>query len=290
MELINIFSKGWNFSQDGPGNRLLYHFQGCNMHCPWCSNPEGISVTGSMLVNTDKLLDSVCPYGAISHKVVNRTQCRTCIGRECVGKNRNEGIRFSAKAYSIEELSAEIDNASKLFHSGGGVTITGGEPTLQFDPLKQLLTKIKEKGIHTAIETNGTSERLPELLELLDILIIDMKHPDPVIHRQVVGVDNEKVIRNLETASGQGIDMWIRIPLIPGFNDGTETMIRFMDIIKKINREGITVELLPYHEYGKIKWEQIGKAYTMPDKKITTDELRTYKEIFISNNIQFIKT
>jgi pyruvate-formate lyase-activating enzyme len=208
MERIRIFNKGWNFSQDGPGNRLIYHLQGCNLYCPWCSNPEGIPLSGSMLVNSDKIQDTICPQGAIRNKQLDRTMCRDCCSRECMGKNRSEGVTYSVSIYTIDEILEEIQNAKGLFHSGGGVTITGGEPTLQFDSLKCLLQEIKKLKIHVVIETNGTSSRLPELFDLLDILIIDFKHPNSAIHKTILGMGNEQIIVNLKKASASGIPLY----------------------------------------------------------------------------------
>ncbi|MDR1610673.1 MAG: glycyl-radical enzyme activating protein [Candidatus Symbiothrix sp.] len=290
MDNIKIFGKGWNFSQDGPGNRLLYHFQGCNFTCPWCSNPEGIPVKGALLVRSEKLQDSFCPYGAIKNRVLDRERCETCPERACVHKNRNEAIRFSIKEYTIAEIIDEVENSRGLFHSGGGVTITGGEPTLQFKLLKKLLTELKHIHIHTAIETNASHERLPELFGLIDLLIMDIKHFDPKIHKNILGISNGRIIDNLVKAAQTDIDIWIRIPLIPDFNNNIQTMERLAEIIKSINRKGITVELLPYHDYGRVKWEQTGKVYPMPDKKIPADDLIAYRKIFINNSIQILKT
>ncbi len=290
MSRVKIFSKGWNFSQDGPGNRLLYHFQGCNLFCPWCSNPEGIAIQGTMLCNPAKTLDSVCPNGAVQNKILDRNICHTCVDRQCLGRNRNEGVKWSAKEYSLDEIIDEIRNAKGLFHSGGGVTFTGGEPTLQFGLLKQLLSKIKDIQVNTAIETNGTNDRLPELFELVDTLMIDLKHHDSDTHQKWLGMGNEKVIENLGKASESGINLWIRIPLIPGFNDTSDDIGKFIDRIGKINRNNVSVELLPYHEYGKIKWEQAGMKYTMQNKSVEIGKIKKYKEMFIAQYIKMINT
>jgi len=290
MNRIKIFSKGWNYSQDGPGNRLLYHFQGCNLFCPWCSNPEGIAIQGTMMVNAGKILDSFCPNGAVLNKILDRNQCQTCVDRQCLHKNRNEGIKWSAKEYSIDTLVDEIKNAKVLFHGGGGVTITGGEPTVQFVPLKLLLSKIKDMQVHTAIETNGTCNRLPELYEYVDTMIIDYKHYDSIIHKEWLGIDNEQIFRNIVQASETGNDLWIRIPLIPGFNDSPEDIDHFIRKISLLNLQHVSVELLPYHEYGKVKWEQAGMVYTMQNRKIELNKLKIYNEQFVAYNINVIKT
>lgn len=290
MEYLKVFSKGWNFSQDGPGNRLIYHLQGCNFTCPWCSNPEGIPIKGALLVKPEKLQDSFCPHGAIKNNAIDRSVCNTCVGKECIRKNRNEAIRFSIKEYTIEDIITEVENSRGLFHSGGGVTITGGEPTLQFRMLKKLLQELKRINVHTVIETNGTHPKLPELFEYVDILIMDIKHFDTKMHKNVLSVGNEQTIENFIKAAQTDKNIWMRTPLIPDFNNNEETITRLAEIIKSVYRKGITVELLPYHDYGKVKWEQMGLTYPMPEKKITQEELAIYKQIFANNNIQLSKT
>ena len=290
MENIKIFSKGWNYSQDGPGNRLIYHFQGCNFFCPWCSNPEGISRVGTLKVNKDKLLDEVCPFGAIKNRVLNRSFCKTCIERYCISKNRNEGIVWSCKSYTITEIIEEIKKSKFLFYNEGGVTITGGEPTLQFEPLKVLLFEIRNIGVNAAIETNGSHIKLPELFDSLDLLIMDFKHYDVDFHRHVIGIDNKNTIDNLKKASVAGIKLWIRIPLIPGFNDGIDNIKGFIKAIKTFNQDNVFVELLKYHEYGKIKWAQSGMDYTMKSSFMDTHEYEKYQEMFMKNNIRIINT
>jgi len=242
------------------------------------------------MVNSDKIIDSVCPHGAIKNKTLNRDICAACTGYECLMKNRNEGIKWSAEEYTVDELIDEVETSRRLFHSGGGITITGGEPTLQFKPLKKLLQRLKEIGIHTAMETNGTSEKLDELFEWIDLLIMDIKHPDSVIHKNKLGPGNERTIRNLKKASLAGKNMWVRIPLIPDYNDSEQDILGFIEILKEINRENVSVEILPYHEYGKIKWQQIGLDYTMQPKKISTTRLTKYKEMFRTNDIKLINT
>ena len=126
---MKIMQRGFNYSQDGPGNRLVYHLQGCNMHCPWCANPEGISVAGVPMYITDP------ESGRVKEK-------------------------FSCKECGVEELFDEILRSRAMFFEGGGVTFTGGEPTVQFQELKALLQKLHREKIHVAMENNGTNPRL----------------------------------------------------------------------------------------------------------------------------------
>ena len=132
-----ILQKGFNYSQDGPGNRLVYHLQGCNFRCKWCSNPESM-----------------------------------------------EKVSSQAKNYTVDELADEVSRSRMMFFDGGGVTFTGGEATVQADELIELLKLLKSNGVHTCIETNGSSERLSEIADYVDYLIVDMKHYDDEQHRK----------------------------------------------------------------------------------------------------------
>ena len=231
---LNIFQKGFNYSQDGPGNRLVYHLRGCSLSCPWCSNPEGKAHGG--------------------------------------------------KGISVDELVAEAVSAVPMFFDGGGVTLTGGEVTEQFAPVQALLTALKEKGIHTCIETNGTHPRLPELAELVDHLIMDIKHPDDEAHRRVIGCSNRMVLANLEALSSR--QLAVRIPLIGGFNDGSAEA--FATLLKG---RAITVEVLRYHEYGRDKYAALGLEYPMTERARISDELyRSFTQTLRNAGIRVVHT
>lgn len=240
---MRIFQKGFNFSQDGPGNRLVYHLQGCNLRCPWCSNPEGLVKTGGT---------EIAP----------------------------------------EELVEEVLRSSLLFFDGGGVTFTGGEATLQFAELKSVLARLHQEGIHTCIETNGLSSRLPELFPVLDLLIMDLKHPDPLRHGVITGLENHQTMENIRRALAFGLQLVIRIPLIGGFNASISDAEAFAARFRELGvPDRAVVELLPYHEYGKDKYETLGLSYTMgPEAKITGQQLAAYEQVLREAGIRLIRT
>ena len=241
--MIRIFQKGFNFSQDGPGNRLVYHLQGCNLRCPWCSNPEGLALEG---------------------------------GTPC----------------SISDLVAEVQRSRMMFFDGDGVTLTGGEVTLQFPAVKEFLTQLHQQGVSTCIETNGLSPQLPELFPVLDLLIMDIKHYDPRKHKEVTGLSNELTVRNIEKALDAGQELALRIPLIGGFNDSPEDARGFAELFQRLQLgHRATVELLTYHEYGKEKYAKLGMEYTMgADARISRDALDQFKMILRNAGINIIHT
>jgi pyruvate formate lyase activating enzyme len=290
MDKLKIFRIGWNYSQDGPGNRLVCHLQGCNLRCPWCSNPEGFAADGALLVYPEKLLDRVCPYGAIRNQRVDRERCGNCQTRECLTKNKNLGIQSSCREYSIEELVAQAVRSRPLFYDGGGVTLSGGEATLQFDAVAGLCRALKAERINTALETNGTHPRLCELFAGLDTLIMDFKHYDSRIHREVIGAANEIIVENIKRAACAGPNLLIRIPLIPDFNDSEDDAREFARFLRQLPDDRFAVELLPYHEYGKIKWEQCGMEYAFQTPGLAAGKLETTAAVLQKHGVKLMKT
>lgn len=256
---MKIIQTGFNYSQDGPGNRLVYHLQGCNMRCPWCANPEGISIEGTLMYRKDK--DS----GRVREKL-------------------------SCKEYKIEELVQEVLRSRMMFFEGGGVTFTGGEPTVQFRELKELLELLHNEGIHIAMENNGTSPKLTKLLPYIDYLIMDFKHPSEEIHRKITGVSNKQIIENLAGILESGRQIALRIPLIHGFNDTGEALEGFLSFLTAHPSEGMTLEVLPYHEYGKEKWEQCKMPYQVTDGYVSEETVRRFEEAFREVGISVIHT
>lgn len=241
--MLRIFQKGFNYSQDGPGNRLVYHLQGCNLRCPWCSNPEGLMPEGG-------------------------------------------------KEYTTQELMEEVRRSSLMFFEGGGVTLTGGEVTMQFAGAQEFLARLHGEKIHTCIETNGLSKRLPELFPVLGLLIMDIKHYSSAVHQAVTGLPNDFTIQNITAALAAGQPLALRIPLIGGFNASEEDARGFASLLTRLGVPGrATVELLSYHEYGKSKYENLGIPYTMTEKaRVSREQLRAATKILEDAGIAVIKT
>jgi pyruvate formate lyase activating enzyme len=239
---IEYFQKGFNYGQDGPGNRLVYHLAGCNMRCPWCSNPEGMSQ-----------------------------------GR---AGNRREDVEAVARA---------VIAAKPMFFDGGGLTLTGGEATNQFDAVKELLERVKAEGVHTALETNGTNPRLPELSPLADQLIMDFKHPFDQEHLRWTGLSNEAVKENLLRAAEAGVHLLIRIPLIHGVNDQDATLLGFCEYLKQFSGRA-RVEVLRYHEYGRDKWQKLGMDYRMEDAFLPAGRAEALEKMLKAEGLDVVRT
>lgn len=192
----------------------------------------------------------------------------------------------------VEDMIQEAVRSIPMFFEGGGVTLTGGEVTMQPEAVRELLSGLKAAGIHTCIETNGLSRFLPEILPFVDYLIIDCKHYLPDVHRKVTGKSNEHLFENIRTALAMGKEPAVRIPVIGGFNDGKEAAEGFAELFCSLglNRCG-SVELLAYHEYGKDKYHALDLPYTMTERAyVSSETIREMRTIIQSRGIRTIQT
>ena len=202
-------------------------------------------------------------------------RCKYCHNRDTWDMN---GGFYS----SLDEIMNKIDNYKNYITPNGGVTVTGGEPLLQVHFLIELFKRLKEKNIHTCIDTSGMvdiTDDIKLLLSYTDLVLLDIKHIDPAKCKELVGFSNEKEINFAKYLSENGIDMWIRQVLIPGYTDDENDLkklrnfINCLDTVKK-------VELLPYHDMGKYKWKKLGFNYELENIKApTNDEIKKAKEI-----------
>lgn len=241
--LLRYFHRGFHYSQDGPGNRLVYHLQGCNMHCPWCSNPEGMT------------------------------------------------IGTAPQEKDVQEAAREILSCAPMFFDGGGVTFTGGEASLQLDAVYEVMKLVKAAGISTAIETNASHPGLSKLLEVCDHWMADFKHPDGEKLKAVTGVGLEHITKNFLTLAKK-TTLHIRIPLIHNFNDDPDALVGFAAFFSSLEQAGgsFDIELLPYHEYGKEKWDKCGRPYTVKDGFVSNDTVNTFRETLKNRGFTLIHT
>ena len=260
------------------------------MRCPWCSNPEGIELKGTLMVNRDLLVDELCPHGAIQQQQIDRSRCTECPSKGCLHENQNQAIRLSSQEHELESVVKEAKRSAALFFGGGGVTLSGGEPTVQFAATKALLGRLKEEGIHTAMETNATHPRLHELLPLIDYLIMDYKHHDDAKLKSLTGVGNIAINRNVKKAFARHQPMLVRIPVIGGFNDSSDDIKRFADFFSQFNTEHAAFEFLAFHEFGKIKWEQCGLPYQCDNQLVDPKTIDAFRNTFKAHQLNVVHT
>lgn len=257
---------------DGPGIRTTVFLKGCPLRCLWCSNPETQRYEKEVMVHYWKChaeceeCISGCPDGALTKDedgkiVMDGGKCTRCL--RCIDLCQQGVFETIGQDMSIEDVIGEVTKDEIFYRtSGGGVTISGGEPLLQGSFLLGLAEALKERGIHVALDTSGYGEWdiLRRASRWVDLILYDVKVLDPERHIQVTGVSNDKILHNLQQLVGQNERprIVIRFPLVPGVNDDTANV----EMLAKIAREyQLAVEILPYHTYGVNKYKQMGRYY-----------------------------
>lgn len=272
---------------DGPGIRTTVFMKGCPLHCPWCHNPESQHREPQILCSFSKCVDcgscaAVCPM--LCHRMeegkhlVDFENCIQC--GKCVPACSHEALEQIGQAYSADEVLRKVEQDSIFYaSSGGGMTVSGGEPFFQPQFLLELLRKAKERHIHTAVETCGVVRK--ELLEaaapFVDLFLYDIKETDPLRHRQLTGGTLDCVLENLEMLGKMKKDVYLRCPIIPQINDRAS---HFSEIARLANRYDniLKVELEPYHNLGEGKNVGLGlreyAQYRVPSRQ----EIWNWKE------------
>ncbi len=262
-----IFNVQYFSIHDGPGIRTTLFLKGCHLHCPWCSNPESLCASVQIRIVPERCRTclrclEVCDQGALNlidgRIALDYSKCSQCMA--CAAVCTNGGITSIGETLSPEETKALLMKDKAFYdHTGGGVTISGGEPLLQHEFLTPLILGLHKEGIHIALDTTGYApwEVFEGVLSCVDLLLFDVKHLDAGKHRKVTGVDNTLILDNLMRCSGL-CEIWIRIPLIPGFNDDVGFTDAVVELAHSIGAARCC--FLPFHRWGEHKYERLGLA------------------------------
>lgn len=285
MHVTGIVFNIQRFSvHDGPGIRTTVFLKGCSLRCFWCHNPEGIRPGPEIQFFPNKCIGcgecrAVCSGSA--HIIQDgthlylRENCEIC-GR-CAEACFAGALELTGQVVTVEQVMAEV-LADRAFYenSGGGVTLSGGEPLLQREFTRELLKRSRAEGLHTAVETTANCrwERLAELLPLTDLVMMDIKHMDPEKHRAATGGSNGRILANAQRLMETSVPVVFRVPVVPTVNDTAQeigAIAAFVQDLTEIRRKSHagtsdlpplpSLELLAFHRLAADKYRSLGMDY-----------------------------
>ena len=280
---------------DGPGIRSIVFLKGCPLSCLWCCNPESQRMAPDVMFDAEKCIGcrkctSVCSHGAIGPENANWIDRNKCVGcGECVTICPGGALTLKGEPMSIGEIIQVIKRDAHYFRkSGGGVTISGGEPLVQWKFARELLKACKAQGWDTAMETTGygSEEAVEAVFPYVDLVLLDVKSTNPDIHKKVTGVDNVLIRKNAEKISRMA-NVIIRVPTIPTVNAFEEEFHNIAEFAKTLHNVD-TIHVLPYHTLGENKYTLLGKAYEMgyDIKSLPREEAEKYRKIVQSHGLK----
>lgn len=302
MDSINYNLTGTVFDiqrfslHDGPGIRTIVFLKGCPLSCQWCSNPESQNVKPVIMFKKADCLHcgrciTACKRGAISpdnKNWINRDVCSGC--GECANACPAGALVLKGKTMSIQQVIRELKkDATTYRRSGGGITLSGGEPLVQYEFASQLLQACKGQGWSTAIETTGigSAEAIEKVIPYVDTVLLDIKHMDEEQHKKYTGGSNELVFKRAPRIC-QISNTVIRVPVIPGFNYSVDAIKKIAEYARTL--AGIrSIHLLPYHSFGENKYDLMGKDYLLKDvKPLHPEDLEECKAAVESCGLQCV--
>lgn len=280
---------------DGDGIRTTLFLKGCPLACVWCHNPEGIGSAPQLAYMADKCIGcgscvSGCPSGAHSVKdglhIFEREKCIGC--GKCEEECPVNALKFYGREMSVEELLPLLTEDREFYeNSGGGVTLSGGECLCHPDFCAELLARLKEQGIHTAVDTCGavSREAIDKVMPYTDVFLYDVKAIDGGIHKKCTGRDNALILENLKYIDGCGKQIEVRYPYVPDYNSGeAEKIGEFLSGLENLT----AVRVLAYHKYAGSKYSSLDMENKLPARMPTEEEVEEARNIIRKYGIKVI--
>ncbi len=276
-ETLTVFDIQRFALHDGPGIRTTVFLKGCPLDCLWCHNPESKKSRPQLGFLEKKCTgcgrcEKVCPQKAHSitengqegweHKI-QFEHCIQC--GKCVDVCLNHALKMFGTQMSAEQILATVKKDMDFYQrSGGGLTVSGGEPMMQAEPLRGLLQMAKENGIHVCLDTSGqaSTEAYEKIAPWVDLFLFDYKVTGEAEHRKYTGVGNHLILKNLDWLCRHGYPVWLRCPIIPGINDNLEHYRRIAELSEQYESI-LQVNLMTYHDMAKGKTAQIGESFAL---------------------------
>ena len=259
---------------DGPGIRTALFFKGCSLHCAWCHNPESQSFLPELLLRDGRCVlceacAAVCPQGGIERRNggmhTDRTRCTVC--GVCVEVCCAEGRQIAGREVTVDEVMETILRDRPFYErSGGGVTISGGEPLGQPEFLLALLGASRNAGLHTALDTCGHAPWavFEQVRSLVDLFLYDLKVVDNTRHIEMTGVSNEPILSNLQALANHGHTIILRIPIVPGVNDDPANLEAAAELAASLPSGSLArLDLLPYHASAAAKYTALARPFPL---------------------------
>jgi pyruvate formate lyase activating enzyme len=283
---------------DGPGIRTVVFLKGCPANCQWCCNPESIALEQQLGFDSEKCKQhfncvEVCKPSALkrveNELLVDYDKCNLC--RDCIPECPTYALEIFGYKSDVETIMQEVLKDRAYYeNSGGGITLSGGDPLFQFDFALEILKESKNENLNTCLETAGLGrrEKFEQISPYVDHFLFDYKITDNELHKEYVGVSNKPILSNLDFLAKHNADIVLRSIILPGINDNHEHFSEIANLDRKY-KSIRRIDIIPYHDYGRKKYKKLGKEYLLDIETVLKQRAEALKNKLIAmgcNNVQ----